>query len=375
MNEIRHGSELELKLEMYPPINPEKLRKYDPEDSTLIKKFYNQIMVRRIEELYTTYQNLYLTPSKQYDPDAVQVTEFQKLIQSAAEECFEIARDKVRILKTENDDLTGFLRRDGFASRYEIALRSFERAQPEDEVIALLFIDIDDMNYLNTTYKHGTVDKLLKAMGKKLSKEIRAVDAACRYGGDEVLTLLDHIKKDSVESTVERLYTALATLSIIEDAEGNYLVKDLATEELSEGEKRKDSLSLSIGVRTITKEEIGHIAHIDQIIAEADEAVYHTKSLGKGGVTFIERWDETTGEPLVKSLKYDQMGTLKQVGEGLQPISKEAAQNSEVIQTDITKKLRRTLECAYQRHNQQLPPNIEQAIRTLANEIYGVCYT
>ncbi len=377
MNEFRHDFRFESTPEiMYPPIDQERLEKCDRDDRILIEKHYNELMVNRAQRLYTAYKKIYLEPHQQYDLDAQQVQEFDKLLQAAGEECFEIARDKVRIIKGENDDLTGLLRRDAFAARYEIALRAFERTQPEDEVISFLFVDIDDMNRLNTTYGHAPVDMLLKALGQKLLKEIRAVDAVCRHGGDEVLVLLNHIKRDAVESTVERIYAALATLSIIKEANGNYRVRDLANESLAEGETLEDQLSMSMGVRTLEAKEIGHLPMIEQITLETDNAVYHTKSLGKDGITFLEGEHPDTKEPTVTSHKFNRNnGSFNLIGERGQKLSKEAVQSPEVISNEIKAKLRRTLECAYQKHNKQLPANIEQAIGNLAEQIYGVCYT
>lgn len=58
---------------------------------------------------------------------------------------------------------------------------------------ALLFIDLDNFKNLNDTLGHSVGDLLLKEVGARLSRCIRAVDTAARVGGDEFVVILEDL--------------------------------------------------------------------------------------------------------------------------------------------------------------------------------------
>jgi diguanylate cyclase (GGDEF)-like protein len=66
-----------------------------------------------------------------------------------------------------------------------------------EEKLAVLFLDLDDFKKVNDSHGHSEGDKLLIEASNRIRSSIRAVDVACRFGGDEFVIILGHL--DSVE--------------------------------------------------------------------------------------------------------------------------------------------------------------------------------
>ena len=103
---------------------------------------------------------------------------------------------------TVTDDLTKL-----YNSRYLHRFLDYEveRAKRYNNIISMIFIDLDRFKNVNDTHGHMNGSKLLAEMGKIISSGLRKVDRACRYGGDEFLIVMPQITKKQAYKAAEKL--------------------------------------------------------------------------------------------------------------------------------------------------------------------------
>lgn len=154
-----------------------------------------------------------------------------------------------------SDGLTGVVTRSVFLNQLKEQLRNVTCHR----LLALCFVDLDDLKPLNDTYGHGVGDRALKSIGYVLREFEKKYDGLVgRYGGDEFILLLDDLDdekelRDVLDELVLRLH-------------------------LDVGEQNNPiPIHCSIGV-SLYRPEVG----IDALIAEADESLYFVKQNGKG---------------------------------------------------------------------------------------------
>ena len=108
---------------------------------------------------------------------------------------------------TVTDDLTGLFNQRHF---FEQLRREMERASRRGTGFSLCIFDLDKFKRYNDTQGHLAGDHLLKAVGKRVLKEIRAkIDTAFRYGGDEFVLILPDTSLPQAASLVDRLRASL----------------------------------------------------------------------------------------------------------------------------------------------------------------------
>ncbi len=135
---------------------------------------------------------------------------------------------------------------------------------------ALLFFDVDNFKILNDTHGHNTGDLLLKLIASRLQSALRAGDTVARIGGDEFVILLEDLDEDTVDAAnfVELL--------------GQKILGLLAQPYKLDSH---DYLStVSVGVTLFSGREVS----ADNLIKQADIAMYQAKSSGKNAIRFFD---------------------------------------------------------------------------------------
>ncbi|MGB3633500.1 MAG: PAS domain S-box protein, partial [Rubrobacteraceae bacterium] len=152
--------------------------------------------------------------------------------------------------------------------------------------MGILFLDLDGFKRINDSMGHETGDKLLQAVAERLKSRMRAGDSVARLGGDEFCVLLAGIS-DSAEAIqiAERLKASLETPFSIPTG--------VSTDNIGNtgNNSSRISLSASIGI-AVGKLDDNH--SLDELLREADAAMYRTKKRG-GDLYEIVELKESTG--------------------------------------------------------------------------------
>jgi diguanylate cyclase (GGDEF)-like protein len=162
-----------------------------------------------------------------------------------------------------HDPVTGLANRALFGERVRHAVT---RARRDHIGLAVIFIDLDDFKTINDSLGHAAGDQVLLEVGKRLATSIRASDTAARFGGDEFAVLLEGVESaQEAADTAERILEALAVPLAIEH-------KELVTR-------------ASMGISMVAGEAP---ADAEEMIRNADAAMYIAKRDGKGGYRMFE---------------------------------------------------------------------------------------
>jgi two-component system cell cycle response regulator len=105
------------------------------------------------------------------------------------------------------DELTGLYNRRYFDRHVAMML---EKAREQDRDMALMVIDMDYFKAVNDTHGHDAGDIVLKEFSARLRRNIRGVDLACRFGGEEFVVLMPDTDYQQAQSVAERVRTAVA---------------------------------------------------------------------------------------------------------------------------------------------------------------------
>ncbi len=182
------------------------------------------------------------------------------LLRGSRERALELVAEKTGELAhlALHDGLTGLPNRILLMDRLEHALA---RAQRSTVPVGLLFIDLDDFKSVNDTFGHGPGDEVLRTVARRLAHGVRDCDTVGRLGGDEFIVLLD---SDEPAGTPEVL-----ARRILESLQRPI--------ELADG--TRIAVNASVGLAT------AHDGNPDQLLRDADIALYRAKSAGKNRYT------------------------------------------------------------------------------------------
>jgi diguanylate cyclase len=132
-------------------------------------------------------------------------------------------------------------------------------ADADDTMTAVILFDLDGFKEINDTYGHAVGDELLRTAATRMSAAVRANDTVSRLGGDEFTVLLPRLADDQIADTV-----------------ANRILRDL-TQPLTVGDIVL-TIPASAGI-AITR---GSGMLLDDLLREADQALYQAKAEGKG---------------------------------------------------------------------------------------------
>ena len=107
-----------------------------------------------------------------------------------------------------HDALTGLPNRSFFNEQFRQAMARAKRA---GRLVALLYLDLDGFKPVNDLLGHGSGDKLLRTVARRLRRLVREEDTIARLGGDEFAVILEHLARpqDAVP-TARKLLRALS---------------------------------------------------------------------------------------------------------------------------------------------------------------------
>jgi two-component system, cell cycle response regulator len=130
--------------------------------------------------------------------------------------------------------------------------------------MAVMILDIDHFKAVNDAHGHDIGDAVLKEFSLRLKRNIRGVDLACRFGGEEFVVLMPDTDFRQAEAVAERVREAVA--------ERGFEV----------GTSRPLTVTVSVGVTL--HESLADTP--ETLIKRADVALYRAKREGRNRVVF-----------------------------------------------------------------------------------------
>ena len=160
-----------------------------------------------------------------------------------------------------HDALTGLPNRALFEDRLAKALG---HARRREELVAVLWLDLDNFKTINDSLGHSVGDLLLKRVGERLNRYTRAQDTVAKVGGDEfVFALINPVDVSRVVAAAERIRRSVTGEF---EVEGHVL-----------------NVTCSIGISLFPD----HGADTEALVKNADVAMYSAKKNGRNNFQFF----------------------------------------------------------------------------------------
>jgi diguanylate cyclase (GGDEF)-like protein len=170
------------------------------------------------------------------------------------------ARDRTHHL-AYHDQLTGLPNRALFNDRLGLAMRQADR---NASGLAVLFLDLDRFRHINDTLGHAAGDGLLQQVALRLGACLRSCDTLSRRGGDEFTVVLPELKEQNDAAHIAG--------KLVHCVRPSFRVAG-----------KPLNISASVGIASYPQD--GKTA--DELIANADVAMYKVKARGKNGHAFF----------------------------------------------------------------------------------------
>jgi diguanylate cyclase (GGDEF)-like protein/PAS domain S-box-containing protein len=166
------------------------------------------------------------------------------------------------------DSLTGLPNRALFRDRLQHAL---SRRSATHRTVAVLFLDLDGFKAVNDALGHSTGDELLVQVSERLLTAVRSSDTVARLGGDEFGVLVDDSCEDLYETTLAQR------------------INDTMEQPFELGSEQVH-VAASVGIARLDDDDLD----AEQLLRNADLAMYQAKAAGDGGYALFSPGMHTT---------------------------------------------------------------------------------
>ena len=156
------------------------------------------------------------------------------------------------------DGLTGLHNRRYLDSHLQTL---FDRAVARRRPLSLMITDLDRFKSVNDTYGHDGGDEVLREFARRLRKNVRGIDLACRFGGEEFVVVMPDTEAAIAEKVAERVRAEIAELPFLINGEGV-------------------PVTVSVGLSSLKR----GVDSVAELLKRADVALYEAKSGGRNRV-------------------------------------------------------------------------------------------
>ncbi len=157
------------------------------------------------------------------------------------------------------DPLTSLYNRRYFETHYS---RLLKKSAESGEPLSLIVCDIDRFKEVNDTYGHDIGDQVIRDVAKRITRNIRQIDLACRYGGEEFVLLMPETEAGFAELVCERIRREIETHPVI-----------------AKGGVAQISVTVSMGVASGEASDT-----TETLFKRADAALYDAKNSGRNKI-------------------------------------------------------------------------------------------
>lgn len=177
------------------------------------------------------------------------------------------------------DDLTGLFNMRSLYKKLDFEL---ERAQRYGRQVCVLMMDMDHFKRVNDENDHLFGSYVLAEVGKIIRENIRKVDFAARYGGDEFLVVLTEIEIQGAKAFAERLRAKIEATHF-------------------ESDSHSIDLTSSIGFAIASPSEVSVDAR--SLVRQADQQLYKAKENGRNRVESLQVTSKEASVPQPELLR------------------------------------------------------------------------
>lgn len=160
-----------------------------------------------------------------------------------------------------HDTLTGLPNRTLLADRIQQAMQAVKE---QGGCLALMFIDLDGFKPVNDAFGHHMGDQLLREVSQRLREDLRSQDTLARIGGDEFVLLVQLTQPNDALGLAERQVVLINRAFQVAE----HVLK----------------ISASVGIAMFP----GNGSTPQELLMNADAAMYHAKGMGKNGYSFFD---------------------------------------------------------------------------------------
>jgi two-component system cell cycle response regulator len=174
--------------------------------------------------------------------------------------------DQLRASVTETmemaviDGLTGLHNRRYLDSHLQTL---FDRSVTRRRPLSVMMTDIDHFKAVNDRWGHDGGDRVLREFAARLRKNVRGIDLACRYGGEEFAVVMPDTEAHIAEKVAERIRAEIASAPFVVTGDGTAI-----------------EVTVSVGVSSLKPYADG----VEALMKRADMALYEAKSGGRNRV-------------------------------------------------------------------------------------------
>ena len=158
------------------------------------------------------------------------------------------------------DGLTGLHNRRYLDSHLQTL---FDRAVTRRRPLSVMITDLDRFKSINDTHGHDGGDDVLREFASRLRRNVRGIDLACRFGGEEFVVVMPDTDGAIAERVAERIRAEIATMPFPIGRDGKTV-----------------EVTISIGVSSILKGQ----DTVEAMMKRADLALYEAKNGGRNRV-------------------------------------------------------------------------------------------
>lgn len=162
------------------------------------------------------------------------------------------------------DSLTGLPNRVLLNDRLDLAI---SHAKRNNQMLSVMFLDLDRFKYINDTLGHNTGDLLLKMVAERLRKTVRDDDTIARMGGDEFALIFTDIEQEN--------HVVIIAENIMNVFDSAFTVNG-----------HEFYVTPSIGISIYPND--GQLA--ESLLKNADMAMYRAKEFGKNNYQFFTKF-------------------------------------------------------------------------------------
>ncbi|MFT5294598.1 MAG: diguanylate cyclase (GGDEF)-like protein [Colwellia sp.] len=214
---------------------------------------FQKIQLSNQSEEFNSIAQAFNTMNKKLSSTTVSLESMKKTVEERTHELEQLSN---------TDPLTKIGNR---RALFERGNYEFSRAQRTKSQLALIMIDCDFFKNINDQFGHLFGDEVLKNLCKLCCKEIRNIDFFARYGGEEFIIILPDSELSGAVQTANRIQRSLARNCT--EFEGNEIC-----------------VTVSIGICALNDKH----NNFEQLINDADNAMYQAKENGRNRIEIIE---------------------------------------------------------------------------------------